>query len=453
MSGKLKLAKEQLDKIIQEMPAYFILEKFKQNIYSDQLPLEIDEKLRQQIYNVQTELGIIIKQLNDMIKTYPEYSDAYMKLIEAYLLLGNETKAMELYENFTNIKFDNINIPYEDLRPIFYGLARAYGKLTSDIYDKGIIENLMNIENERLDMEYERLKPNPYGTQKYNSLDIEERRQMLINVEIRRMIVNLELIRYYIVSGKKEEAINEYKAKLVEYDKKVSLFNKQDAKPITDLYDIINRDLENMDSLLDLFIDHKLLVNQKVIDAVVIPEGDNIDNRKFLSLNLIKDKEVLKLLTHIKFKSDQNHLFLILPSGNYTVVIGISDSMMVKDNNLPLDMELKREPCLCIEKPMIDLPLRNKTKIWIDNMEINFKDKVFSDTNSMKIDEKYKKLNDGSYKARIQTSFDIKSSQQISLGIKAKELHTKKEIIYDRKNNLNYYIISLLAISFLTIAM
>jgi tetratricopeptide (TPR) repeat protein len=406
---------------------------FKKEISNGRIPLNIqDRELKQQIYTAQRELGEAIKEFDNIISSYPGYADVHIRLVEAYLAMGDEAKAMETYKKCLNLGFEGVTIPYDDLRSIFYEIAKADIGSGAEDSGKPVIDELMSLENLRLDSKYESLKKELDEAQS-NGLEniIEQKRQEMIGIEIQRMIVNLELARFYIDTGRKEKAINELEYKKNEYDSKLGLFNKEDAKPLTDLYIQIDDNLVTMNSSLEFSEDQML---PKDINIILIPEGDSVDKSKFIKLSLIPGSESIRLLTYAT-----NHGIITIPSGDYSVRILIPE-IEIQNNYLPFRVELERDIYLVdlhiVEDPMITPSLKDKTKLWLEKssdrqpVEIDFSQDVFSNATTMEIDSKYKTITSGLYKATLETKLNIKTSQQITIKIIAKEppLELPKEI-------------------------
>jgi hypothetical protein len=444
---KIKTGKTYADRAKDKLSETQIGDLFKKEIPNGKVPLNIqDKELKQQIYTAQRELGEAIKELGDILNLYPGYTDTYIRLVEANLAIGDEAKAMEYYKKCLNLGFEGVTIPYDELRPIFYEIARIDIESGADDAGKTVIDKLIGLENRRLDNEYEKLKRELDRIQRdgLRSL-IEQKRQEMIGIEIQRMLVNLELVRFYIDTGRKE-AISEYENKKNEYDSKLVLFNKEDASPLTDLYAQIDAALKNINSSFEFSVDQKFL---KDVSIILIPEGDNVDKGKFFKLILVPGEESINFLTYIT-----NHGVRIIPSGDYSARIQIPE-IEVQNNYLPFRMELKRD--IYVEDPMTTSSLRDTTKMWLEKssdqqpIEIDFSQNIFSNTTTMEIDSKYKTISNDLYKTNIEMSFSVKPSQKAYLKIITQEqpLQAQKEIIsYHR----NYYIITSLTILFFAMA-
>lgn len=407
----IKSGRNYFNILMQKLPGSLVFQEIKKDIYVDYIPIDTkNSPLRQIIYSFQEELEMAIKGLNGILNSYSEYTDVYIKLIEAYILLGNGPKALELYENSNINRLSKINIPYEELRPIFYELARAYMDSGMDVIGEQVIKKLMTIENERLDKEYEKLKLELEA--------MEQGHQKIMDIEIQRMLVGLELARFYIYIEKRNMALNEYEIKKEEYNLTFGASNSQYSKAINDLYGIVDSELEAMNCPFELIADQKLLTEQRLINAVLIPQDDNIDNRKFFRLTLIPGDEKVKVLTHFSLGRTRNRASRSIPLGNYNMLIEISG--FVKNNRLPFRMDLKRD--IYAEDPMISPSLKDKAKMRLEKagekpIRIDFSDDVFSNATIMEIDRNYKNISNGLYKTTIEFTFGIKSFQQVLLEI------------------------------------
>jgi len=407
----IKSGRNYFNILMQKLPGSLVFQEIKKDIYVDYIPIDTkNSPLRQIIYSFQEELEMAIKGLNGILNSYSEYTDVYIKLIEAYILLGNGPKALELYENSNINRLSKITIPYEELRPIFYELAKAYMDSGMDVIGERVIKKLMTIENERLDKEYEKLKLELEA--------MEQGHQKIMDIEIQRMLVGLELARFYIYIEKRNMALNEYEIKKEEYNLTFGASNSQYSKTINDLYSIVDRELEAMNCPFELIADQKLLTEQRLINAVLIPQDDNIDNRKFFRLILIPGNEKVKVLTHFSIGRIRNRASRSIPLGNYNMLIEISG--FVKNNRLPFRMDLKRD--IYAEDPMISPSLKDKAKMRLEKagekpIRIDFSDDVFSNATIMEIDRNYKNISNGLYKTTIEFTFGIKSFQQVLLEI------------------------------------
>lgn len=407
----IKSGRNYFNTLMQKLPGSLIFQELKKDIYVDYIPIDTkNSPLRQIIYSFQEELEMAIKGLNGILNSYSEYTDVYIKLIEAYILLGNGPKALELYENSNINRLSKITIPYEELRPIFYELAKAYMDSGMDVIGEQVIKKLMTIENERLDKEYEKLKLELEA--------MEQGHQKIMDIEIQRMLVGLELARFYIYIEKRNMALNEYEIKKEEYNLTFGASNSQYSKAINDLYGIVDSELEAMNCPFELIADQKLLTEQRLINAVLIPQDDNIDNRKFFRLTLIPGDEKVKVLTHFSLGRTRNRASRSIPLGNYNMLIEISG--FVKNNRLPFRMDLKRD--IYAEDPMISPSLKDKAKMRLEKtgekpIRIDFSDDVFSNATIMEIDRNYKNISNGLYKTTIEFTFGIKSFQQVLLEI------------------------------------
>ncbi|MBM3210911.1 hypothetical protein FJZ33_01740 [Candidatus Poribacteria bacterium] len=407
----IKSGRNYFNILMQKLPGSLVFQEIKKDIYVDYIPIDTkNSPLRQIIYSFQEELEMAIKGLNGILNSYSEYTDVYIKLIEAYILLGNGPKALELYENSNINRLSKITIPYEELRPIFYELAKAYMDSGMDVIGERVIKKLMTIENERLDKEYEKLKLELEA--------MEQGHQKIMDIEIQRMLVGLELARFYIYIEKRNMALNEYEIKKEEYNLTFGASNSQYSKAINDLYGIVDSELEAMNCPFELIADQKLLTEQRLINAVLIPQDDNIDNRKFFRLTLIPGDEKVKVLTHFSLGRTRNRASRSIPLGNYNMLIEISG--FVKNNRLPFRMDLKRD--IYAEDPMISPSLKDKAKMRLEKagekpIRIDFSDDVFSNATIMEIDRNYKNISNGLYKTTIEFTFGIKSFQQVLLEI------------------------------------
>lgn len=95
-----------------------------------------------------------IQEFSTAIELEPGYVDAYIRLSEAYLAMGNEPEAIKAYESGLQKGYDFLTIPYDELKPVFHDIAIAYYTAGKDDAGKGVIEKLKSLAHNRPKVQY-----------------------------------------------------------------------------------------------------------------------------------------------------------------------------------------------------------------------------------------------------------------------------------------------------------
>ena len=148
-----------------------------------------DDQTRDRINKIITELDNATKEFNKAIKLKKDYSDAYIKLAETYLVMGDEAKGISAYKSGLQMGYNTLTIPHIELKPVFHSIAKACFIDKGDLAGKEIIEKLINLLDNRLKKEYNGLNS------KYNIARLENNRDIIEEIlakmeynEINRMI-------------------------------------------------------------------------------------------------------------------------------------------------------------------------------------------------------------------------------------------------------------------------
>jgi len=409
--GWLEFAKQTLSENITvgiledvlEQGAIPLNEFFDKLLERDEQITEIINDLRDICADVKNRLKIakesFEKEVNKSDSKYK--TEAYLKLIDTYLVMNREKEVVDLYEEFQKSKFESTSLPIDEVKNIFHQVATVYfkGNVKS--------ENISSIENPGA-MVIRKYMEFAEGYFEKQLQDQNKDSDSIKSIESKLIMSKFDLAEFYIETRQLAKAREEYQNR------------KREVEENSDRYPTTKDEIIALGSNIDKVTDvHFTFTKQSFLAGAKVhffPTESGLSSKELLKhCNVViylpgeGEESIVKLENEITLSQEKNKI-CVIPSGNYKIVIKIPKLSIKDENRIPFRIKLIGPG---VEEYIVTAPSEQRnTELILNNSTPILCDKdTFTEHNILKDYQ----VPIGNYNAKIQSNIYLLPGQKYNL--------------------------------------